>query len=162
MMFQPNATFNFSSQFRFDQNDLSLQRTELQASAKFDRWSSSVLYGNYAAQPALGFLTEREGIQGRVNVKVTPTWQVFGGVLYDLQAQSVSTASIGAGYVDDCLIVAVNYVREYAFNSSSTYNEAVMFQVSLRTIGGNTVTQNLSSTSVGVPGFAMGVPGTTR
>jgi LPS-assembly protein len=162
MMFQPNSTFSFSSQFRFSQNDFSLQRTELQASANFDRWNTSVMYGNYAAQPALGFLTDREGVQGKVQFKVTPTWQVFAGAMYDLQSQSISTANLGAGYVDDCFIVAVNYIREYAFNSSSTYNEAVMFQISLRTLGGNMVTQNLAATSVGVPGFSASIPGATR
>ena len=117
------------------------------------------MYGNYVAQPALGFLTDREGMQGTVQLKVTPTWQIFGGAMYDLHAQSISTANIGAGYVDDCLILAVNYIREYAFNSNSTYNEAVMLQLSLRTIGGNTVTQNLASTTVGAPGFTTAFPG---
>jgi LPS-assembly protein len=116
------------------------------------------MYGNYAAQPALGFLADREGLQGRVNFKVTPSWQVFAGAMYDLQSQSISSASLGAGYVDDCLIVAVNYIREYAFNSNSTYNEAVMFQISLRTLGGPTVTQGISGTSIGIPG-AAGIPG---
>jgi LPS-assembly protein len=162
MVFQPNATYSFSSQFRFDHNDFSVQRTELQASASFDRWSTTVMYGEYAAQPALGFLTDRQGVQGTVRVKVSPTWQVFGGAMYDLQAQSISTANIGAGYVDDCLILAVNYIREYAFNSNSTYNEAVMLQLSLRTIGGNSVTQGLSATSVGVPGFTTSLPGVTH
>ena len=159
MVFQPNATYSFASSFRFDHNDFSLQRTELQASASFDRWSTSLMYGNYVAQPALGFLTDREGMQGTVRLKVTPTWQIFGGAMYDLHAQSISTANIGAGYVDDCLILAVNYIREYAFNSNSTYNEAVMLQLSLRTIGGNTVTQNLASTTVGAPGFTTAFPG---
>jgi hypothetical protein len=58
--------------------------------------------------------------------------------------------------------VAVNYIREYAFNSSSTYNEAVMLQISLRTIGGNSMTQNLSSASVGIPGFSTGFPGLSK
>jgi hypothetical protein len=51
-------------------------------------------------------------------------------------------------------------MREYSFNSSSTYNDSVMFQFSLRTIGGNSVTQNLAATSIGVPGFS--IPGFTK
>jgi LPS-assembly protein len=158
LSYQPNSTFTFASQFRFDQADFSLQRTELLATAKFDRWSTSMLYGNYAAQPALGFLTAREGVQGSAKVKVTPNWEVFGSTMYDLQAQVVSSASIGVGYIDDCLILAVNYIREYAYNSNSTYNEAVMFQLSLRTIGGNVVSQGLSTNNVGTPGFGTGIP----
>ena len=49
--YQPNSTFTFTSRFRFDENDFTLQRIELEATANFDRWTISVLYGNYAAQP---------------------------------------------------------------------------------------------------------------
>jgi LPS-assembly protein len=162
LAYQPNSTFTFSSQFRFDQRDFSLQRTELQATANFERWSTSVLYGNYAAQPALGFLETREGVQGSVKLKVLPNWQIFGGAMYDLQGQVISAASFGVGYVDDCIILAVNYAKQYAYNSNSTYNDAVMFQLSLRTLGGNVISQGLSpagsSVGVGAPGFATALP----
>ena len=54
--YQPNSTFTFTSRFRFDEGDFTLQRTELETTANFGRWTTSVMYGNYAAQPALGFL----------------------------------------------------------------------------------------------------------
>jgi LPS-assembly protein len=160
LAYQPNSTFTFSSQFRFDQSDFSLQRTEFQAAANFERWSTTFLYGNYAAQPALGFLETREGVQGSLKLKVLPNWQIFGGAMYDLQGQVISAASFGLGYIDDCIIFAVNYAKQYAYNSTATYNDAVMFQLSLRTIGGNVLSQGLSSASgsVGVPGFATALP----
>jgi len=161
LAYQPNSTFTFSSQFRLNQNDFSLQRTEFQAAANFERWSTSVLYGHYAAQPALGFLTTREGVQGGVKLKVLPNWQIFGGAMYDLQGQVFSAASFGVGYVDDCIILAVNYAKQYAYNSNATYNDTIMFQLSLRTIGGNVVSQGVSAAtigSVGAPGFATALP----
>jgi LPS-assembly protein len=36
--------------------------SRLRASAAFDRWSVSVMYGDYAPQPDLGYLVRREGI----------------------------------------------------------------------------------------------------
>jgi len=160
LAYQPNSTFTFSSQFRFDQNDFSLQRTEFQGTANIERWSTTFLYGHYAAQPALGFLTTREGVQGSAKFKVLPNWQVFGGAMYDLQGQVISAASFGVGYIDDCIILAVNYSKQYAYNSNATYNDALMFQLSLRTIGGNVVSQGLSSASGGVtaPGFTTALP----
>ena len=38
--------------------------SKLEASAKFDRWNVSLLYGDYAAQPELGFLDRRQGLLG--------------------------------------------------------------------------------------------------
>jgi LPS-assembly protein len=77
-------------------------------------------------------------------------------VRYDLLAEQVTATQIGVGYVDDCLILAVNYITEYNYNSNQKYNHAVMLQLSLRTIGGNTVTTGLSglnSSSDGLTGL---------
>jgi LPS-assembly protein len=151
--YQPSSTFTLSSQFRFDESDYTLQRTELQGTVAFDRWSSSLTYGNYAAQPALGLLDRREGVLASGKFKVAANWQLLGGVMYDLRAEQVSQTSVGVGYVDDCLILALNYMTEYAYNSNSTYNHTIMFQVSLRTLGGNVVSQGLSSLPTSVPGL---------
>ena len=152
--YQPNSTLSFSSQFRFNESDFTLQRTELVGSLQFDRWSTNITYGDYAAQPALGLLDRRQGILATGKVKLTPTWQVVGGVLYDLRAGQVSQTSVGLGYVDDCLILAVNYITEYAYNATTTYNNTVMFQLSLRTLGGNAVSTGLnSSPAASLPGF---------
>ena len=47
--YQPNKTYTFSASTRLDQDNLSVQRLELEGRANFDRWSLSMLYGNYAA-----------------------------------------------------------------------------------------------------------------
>jgi LPS-assembly protein len=151
--YQPNSTFQFGSQFRFSEADLTLQRTEFQTTANFDRWSTSLMYGNYAPQPLLGFLDRREGLTANARFKVNPNWQLLGGVMYDLRAQQVSLANIGIGYIDDCLILAVNYISEYTYNSTLQYNQSVMLQLTLRTIGGNAVTQSLSTVDTGIPGI---------
>ena len=49
--YQPNSTLMFTSRFRFAENDFTLQRTELEAAANFGRWTTTVMYGDYAAQP---------------------------------------------------------------------------------------------------------------
>src|SRR4029077_15195927 len=68
--YQPNATLTFTSRFRFGQQDFTLQRTELETTASFGRWTTVLMYGNYAAQPELGFLDRREGIFGNGRLKL--------------------------------------------------------------------------------------------
>ena len=62
--YQPNSTYMFDIKGRLDEATLASERFEVEARSNFGRWGVYVLYGDYAAQPALGFLTQREGIHG--------------------------------------------------------------------------------------------------
>src|SRR5205085_12641594 len=97
-----------------------------------------LMYGSYAAQPELGFLDRREGILSSGRLKVTPNWVLLAAARYDLRAHKVSQTQIGVGYVDDCLILALNYITDYAYSGSVSVNHTFMAQISLRTLGGNT------------------------
>jgi len=153
--YQPNSNFTLTSRFRLNEDDFTLQRTEFEAQANFDRWSTSLIYGNYAAQPALGFLERREGVVGSAKFKVNPNWLVLGALRYDLRAEQLTETQIGLGYIDDCLILALNYITEFNYNSTQKHNQTLMLQLSLRTLGGNSV-------STGVSGLGQGVTGTPR
>jgi LPS-assembly protein len=158
--YQPNSTFTFTSRFRFGQEDFTLERTELETTAAFGRWTTMLMYGNYAAQPALGFLDRREGILGNARLKLTENWLVLGGARYDLMQHKVSQTQIGVGYVDDCLILALNYITDYAYSGSVSVNHTYMMQVSLRTLGGNVGNAGGSLLNPGAPGMAgSGIPG---
>ena len=76
--FQPNATYKFSSRFRFDNDTFAVKRTELEAAANFDRWSVSLIYGDYAAQPDIGFLDRRQGLLTGGSVKLDANWLLRG------------------------------------------------------------------------------------
>ncbi|MBV8790439.1 MAG: LPS-assembly protein LptD, partial [Pseudolabrys sp.] len=149
--FAPNRTYSFSSRFRFDKDTMTPQRTELQASANFNRWNMSVLYGDYASQPNLGFLYRRQGILGSAQYKLDANWAIFGAALYDLNANKINSTRFGIGYIDDCFILALNYSTSYSYDVNGTTSpikvNAIMLQFALRTIGGSTVSQNVATTS---------------
>jgi LPS-assembly protein len=149
--YQPNSTFMFTSRFRFDETDFTLRRTELETTANFGRWTTQLMYGSYAAQPALGFLERREGVLGNARLKVNQNWVLLAAARYDLRAHQVSQTQVGIGYIDDCLILALNYITDYAYSGSVSVNHTYMMQVSLRTLGGNTPSQGGSS--FGAPGL---------
>ncbi len=67
--YQPDRIFTFTTRYRFGEENFDVNRFELEGKANFDRLSLQALYGNYAAQPELGFLTRREGILGGVSYK---------------------------------------------------------------------------------------------
>jgi len=150
--YQPNSTYMFTSRFRFDQSTFAVQRMELETSANFGRWNTTVMYGDYAAQPALG-LDERQGILANGRFKLNQNWVLLGGVQYDLKAEKISQTQVGVGYVDDCLILALNYMTSYSYSGSTAANNTVFLQLSLRTLGGGSVGTGTSAISNGLTGL---------
>ena len=139
LSYQPDRIYSFTTRFRFDQDDFEVRQFETEARASFDRWSVSVLYGKYDAQPQLGFLTRREGILGSASVKLTQNWLATAAVRYDIDAHSLAGTVFGIGYIDDCLIVALNYITNYTYSGNVGTDQRVMLQMTLRTLGGTAV-----------------------
>ncbi|MDZ4368547.1 MAG: LPS-assembly protein LptD [Afipia sp.] len=139
--YQPNKIYSMIARTRLDEASGAVRRFELEGRANFDRFGVSLLYGNYDAQPELGFLTRREGIVATGSVKVATNWMLSGALRYDIANQTVNQYIVGAGYVDDCFIIAANYITDYAYTSKSyttpVTDHRIMLQIGLRTIGGS-------------------------
>jgi LPS-assembly protein len=137
--YQPNRIYSMIARTRLDEATGAVRRFELEGRANFDRFGVSLLYGNYDAQPELGFLTRREGIVATGSVKVATNWMLSGALRYDITNQTINQYIVGAGYVDDCFIIAANYITDYAYTSASYANPVtdhrIMLQIGLRTIG---------------------------
>jgi LPS-assembly protein len=141
--YSPNRTYTFSVRSRIDEATLNVNRFEAEGRAAFDRWSVSMIYGNYAAQPELGYLTRREGLLGSASVKVAANWVVSGSARWDLEANKLNQYIVGAGYVDDCFVLAANYVTSYSYSAGTTppvLSHAFMLQIGLRTLANSSST----------------------
>ena len=155
--YSPNRTYTFSVRSRMDEATLNSIASRPRARASFDRWSVSLMYGNYAAQPELGYLTRREGLLGSASIKVATNWVVSGSARWDLEANKLNQYIIGAGYVDDCFVLAANYVTSYSYSAGTTppvLSHAFMLQIGLRTIATSSAAagaQRPFSTERGVP-----------
>lgn len=135
--YSPNRTYTFSVRSRLDEATLNVNRFEAEGRAAFDRWSVSMMYGNYAAQPELGYLTRREGLLGSASLKVASNWVMTGAARWDLEANKVNQYIVGAGYVDDCFVLAANYITSFNYAAGTTppvLSHAFMLQIGLRTL----------------------------
>ena len=71
-----------------------------------------------------------------------------GSALYDLNSDKFASNSIGVGYVNDCLILGLNYVTNYSYGTGSPQlNHTIMLQLSLRTLGDSSVSQSVGATA---------------
>ncbi len=148
--YSPNRTYTFSVRARMDEATSNVNRFEAEGRASFDRWSVSLLYGNYAAQPELGYLTRREGLLGSASIKVASNWVVSGSARWDLEANKLNQYIVGAGYVDDCFVLAANYVTSYQYSAGvapPVLSHAFMLQIGLRTLA-NTSSSAGSTTGI--------------
>ncbi|WP_414644704.1 LPS-assembly protein LptD [Bradyrhizobium sp.] len=145
LSYSPNRTYTVATRARFDQATGDVERFEAEARANFDRWSVSVLYGDYAAQPDIGYLTRREGVLLSGSVKLATNWVATGAARWDLVANQINQYVVGAGYVDDCFVLAANYVTSYSYATAASppiLGHAFMFSFGLRTIANSGVTGN--------------------
>jgi LPS-assembly protein len=143
LSYSPNRTYTFSTRARLDEATGDVNRFEAEGRANFDRWSVSLLYGDYAAQPDIGYITRREGILGSGSVKLAANWVVTGAARWDLVANQINQYVIGAGYVDDCFVLAANYVTSYSYAAGTlppVLSHAFMLQIGLRTIAQSATT----------------------
>ena len=136
--YQPNSVYSFTARGRFDEATFTPERLEIETRANFDRWTVQVLYGDYAPQPLIGYLTRREGLLAGASVKVTENWIVLGSARYDIETDRFDQARLGLGYVDDCFMLSLNWLSSYTYTTTTAapvQNNSFMLQFSLRTLG---------------------------
>lgn len=134
--YSPTKNLEFISRFRFDDENFSLQRFELEGRTGFDRWNLSAVYGLYAPQPLLGYYEERQGIYTSASYRITNEWTVSGGIRYNIAQAGVDMTVVGLNYADDCYTMALSYIQNYSLSTFSTESSnAVMLTIGLRTLG---------------------------
>ena len=105
----------------------------------------------------------REGILASGTFKITQNWTVAGAALYSIDSSRLNTATVGVGYIDECIALTVNYISNYGFNGDIVPNRALMLQLTLRTLGGTAFSQQVGGLSGGGSTFGgFGTAGLIR
>ena len=68
---------------------------------------------------------------------------VTGAARWDLVANQINQYVVGAGYVDDCFVLAANYVTSYSYAAGTAppmLSHAFMLQLGLRTLAQTSTT----------------------
>ena len=79
-----SSNFSLTSKQQFDNSDFALKRLDVIANASYGGFTTSIDYGRYAAQPELGYIFAREGLQTSASYKLDKSWTVDGSVLFDM------------------------------------------------------------------------------
>jgi LPS-assembly protein len=148
-----SSNFSLTSKQQFDSSDFALTRLDVIASASYGGFSTGVDFGRYAAQPELGYIFQREGVQTNASYKLTKDWTVDASVLldmsrhyYDQVGQSTPrfyapSYGFGLTYGDTCTTLKVRYTTS---NSDPVFlnnvyqptvrDQTFLVQLTLRTL----------------------------
>ena len=135
LYYQPTKNFSVINRFRFDHDDWSVQRYEVEGRAVIDKLSVSALYGLYTAQPLLGYYEEREGILGTGTLKLNENWSLRAAARYNLNLDEIDYTLFGISYVDECFGLALSYRSDYTESGNRERVDTVLVTITLKTLG---------------------------
>lgn len=135
LYYQPTKNFSVINRFRFDHDDWSVQRYEVEGRAVIDKLSVSALYGLYTAQPLLGYYEEREGILGTGSLKLTENWSIRAAARYNLNLDEIDYTLFGISYIDECFGLALSYRSDYTESGNRERVDTVLVTITLKTLG---------------------------
>lgn len=176
--YAPNKNISFTARGRFDERDLDLRRIEVGTTATLGPISTSITYARYERQPELGAFNKREGLLASATYRITSNWFVNGSVLVDLDRYltdrerfiatngatiykgnnwTIASMSLGAGYVDECTTLSINYSSSFkdGLTGAKERDQSVMLRLELRTLGQATVQQRFGATSSSQDGISQ-------
>ena len=134
LYYQPTNNLSFTTRYLFDRNTFSLNRFEAEMTTTWDRLKLSTTYASYAAQPAIGFLTPRDGIYQMATYSFEKHWSMTGGIRYDLDQSKIDLYTIGINYLDECFSLMATYTYDNTNFLIQRPDNRFMARIMLRTI----------------------------
>lgn len=173
--------FRIGAQARFGAQDFRLQRSDIQASGTSGPISASVTWAYkrtpqqlydlldsyaaaYAADPIANaslasaaairssLKDERSEIQTATNLRLSPTWRLFGGVRYDLVDKAFSGGNAGIGYDNDSFSISLAYAESTYWSidagaSKQIHDQTIFLRFGLRTLGDGSLSNSLAASN---------------
>ncbi|WP_320199412.1 LPS-assembly protein LptD [Agrobacterium sp. rho-13.3] len=128
---------SLSSSFRFDKDNLEVNRSETAVAYTDNRVSGKVSYTQVEAQPEYGYDRKRDIVQASGKLRLDDNWSLFGAINYDINNKFSSERRVGILYQDECTIFTVSYSDEGNINSvrESANDWSINARLAFRTLG---------------------------
>lgn len=128
---------------RFDDEDLTVNRSEVTAVAARGRNVASLGYAYIRDNPSTGAFDTRQEVSAGAAVALDSNWTVSGSLVYDIEAESRVTHSIGLAYDDECFSLSATYSDTREDYSDLVGGREVFLRINLRTLGEGQLSSSL-------------------
>jgi len=124
---------------RLSDNDLTVNRAELVATAVRGRSNAKVGYAFLRARPAVGIITDREEFSGEATLAFNENWSISGAAVFDIRKTDLVSHGIGIAYDNECFALSIDYSQTRDRYTDQVDDKTLFVRVNLRTIGENGV-----------------------
>jgi len=128
---------------RFDNDNFSLNRGEIGATAVYGRSNATVAYTYLRHRPDVGIIEDRREFTGAAKIGLNENWSVSGALVYDIENTARVEHQFGLAYDDECFNLSAVYSETRDRYSDVVTDQKVLLRVNLRTIGDSAISQEL-------------------
>jgi LPS-assembly protein len=128
---------------RFDDEDLNVNSTEINAVGAYRGSTASLGYAYYRTSPAAGIFQTREELNTAAALEIADKWSILGSLVYDLNSRSSVSRSLGLAYADDCFEISAVYSEVTDPYSDLISERQIFFRLNLRTLASSTFSSQL-------------------
>ena len=125
----------FAARGRFDQNDFTVQRWEVEATDVIGAVTASASYLYLRNDPNAGVLTPESVVTGAAAVNVLENWRLFGSAAYDFSNEQLARDSFGIAFDNSCVTLSIAYSETRSEYTDLAQDRMVSFRLLLRTLG---------------------------
>ncbi|AGF75621.1 LPS-assembly protein LptD [Bartonella vinsonii] len=125
--------FSLEARGRFDKKTGKIQRSEIEASQKWQNFGAAIQYVYIANQPDYEYPQERQEIFFQTGLKLAHYWSINSNTGYDLVSGRFVKRGITLSYTDECFRLTFGY-QQVNDPGKKTPLQNFNFSLSLRTI----------------------------
>ncbi len=130
------------AQARFDENDFSVRRAQVQASGVYGPVVGSIAYAFLGQQPDIGIDSPREEVIGATSLRIQENWRLFGSIRYDLENDAFVQDALGIGYDDEGFSMSFTYSEDRSRNNGEDVDRTFFLRLGFRTLGDTQISSN--------------------
>ncbi len=122
--------------FQLDDENLSPQRHEIDASARINRLDLSTRYLYAKALDGTDINETREQIRNSASYYINDNWRIYGSAQHDLGVDSgLREARFGVDYIGDCVSLSMVGQRNLTDKSSGNSGTEIMLRIGFKNLG---------------------------
>ncbi len=109
----PAPIFRAVAQARFDEDDLSLRRSDSFLQVNYGPILTQLTHTYTAADPADVTLSEQQDVLGLVGLRITDRWSIMGQMRFDIEAGDRIQDILQLRYADECFVLTASYTETF-------------------------------------------------
>jgi LPS-assembly protein len=131
----PQEDIDVSYRFRFNKDDLTAERHELDLSIGPPALDLDLSYVFLADDLTTDEFDTREELAFRLGSQLNENWSIRGAHRRDLQANDALSTSVGLTYLDECFFITVEGKRTYYEDRDIDQEDSVMIKLVFKNLG---------------------------